>query len=151
MLTTTLNLADKYDYLEDKFKKAFEFLRNTDLESLPVGRTEISGEEIFANVQEYTTMPAETCKYEAHDKYFDIQYVVKGMEQFGYVSRAGLEIDTPYDEENDLVFYKDPIHGGSVLLNEGDFAIVPPEDAHKPRCIEKEPCAVKKIVVKVKL
>lgn len=151
MLTTTLNLADKYNYLETKFQKAFEFLRNTDLEKLPVGRTEIAGDEIFANVQEYTTMPAETCKYEAHDKYFDIQYVVKGMEQFGYVSREGLEVDTPYDEANDLIFYKDPEHGGSVLLNEGDFAIVPPEDAHKPRCIEKEPCDVKKIVIKVKL
>ena len=151
MLSTTLNLADKYNYLEDKFIKAFEFLRNTDLEKLPVGRTEISGDDIFANVQEYVTMPAESCKYEAHDKYFDIQYVVRGMEQFGYVSREGLEIDTPYDEENDLIFYKDPEHGGSVLLSEGDFAIVPPEDAHKPRCIEKEPCNVKKIVVKVRL
>lgn len=151
MLTTTLKLADKYNYLEDKFKKAFEFLRTTDLKNLPVGKAEIMGDEIFASVQEYTTMAADTCKFEAHDKYFDIQYVVSGMEQFGYVSRDGLEVDTPYDEVNDLIFYKDPEHFGSVLLNEGDFAIVPPEDAHKPRCIEKTPCSVKKIVVKVRV
>ena len=28
MLTTSLKLADKYNYLEEKFQKAFEFLRN---------------------------------------------------------------------------------------------------------------------------
>lgn len=35
MLTTNITLAEKYDYLSDKFKKAFTFLRETDLASLP--------------------------------------------------------------------------------------------------------------------
>ena len=39
MLTTNITLAEKYDYLSDKFKKAFTFLRETDLASLPIGRT----------------------------------------------------------------------------------------------------------------
>ena len=30
MLTTNIALAEKYDYLSDKFKKAFTFLRETD-------------------------------------------------------------------------------------------------------------------------
>ena len=34
MLTTNITLAEKYDYLSDKFKKAFTFLRETDLASL---------------------------------------------------------------------------------------------------------------------
>ena len=33
MLTTNITLAEKYDYLSDKFKKAFTFLRETDLAS----------------------------------------------------------------------------------------------------------------------
>ncbi|MDO5388179.1 MAG: YhcH/YjgK/YiaL family protein [Clostridia bacterium] len=151
MLTTSLKLADKYNYLEDKFQRAFEFLRTADLKSLPLGRTDIDGDNIFASVQEYKTMSPKDCKFEAHDKYFDIQYVVKGREQFGYVKRDGLEVDEPYDEVNDLVFYKEPENSGSILLNEGDLAIAPPEYAHKPRCIEKETCNVRKIVVKVKL
>lgn len=151
MLTTSLKLAEKYDYLNEKFKEAFQFLRTTDLTALPLGRTGIKGDELFLNVQEYHTMSFNECKFEAHDQYFDIQYVVSGKEQFGYVSRTNLVTDTPYDEINDLIFFKDPQSYGSILLQEGDFAIVPPEDAHKPRCIDGESCKVRKIVVKVKL
>jgi len=150
MLTTSLKLADKYNYLEDKFKKAYQFLREADLMALPLGRTDIDGDNIFVNVQEYISMPANECKYEAHNKYFDIQYVVEGKEQFLYVAREGLEIDTPYDDEKDLVFFKDPELDGSVLLKAGDLAIVAPEDAHKPRCIADVPCKVRKIVIKIK-
>ena len=84
MLTTNLELAEKYDYLSDKFKKAFAFLRETDLAALPVGRTEIDGDEVFANVQSYTTMTPEECAFESHLKYFDLQYVAEGEECFGY-------------------------------------------------------------------
>lgn len=51
MLTTNLALAEKYDYLSEKFQKAFAFLRETDLEALPVGNVPIEGDEIYANVQ----------------------------------------------------------------------------------------------------
>ena len=51
MLTTNLKLAEKYNYLDPKFKKAFEFLRTADLAALPLGNTPIDGDEVFANVQ----------------------------------------------------------------------------------------------------
>lgn len=151
MLTTNLKLADKYDYLSEKFIKAFQFLRTEDLDALPVGITEIEGKEIFANVQEYTTIPWEKCAFEAHDQYFDIQYVVYGKEIFGYAKRDGLKESVPYDSENDLLFFEEPQNCGKILLEAGDFAIVPPEDAHKPRCMAGESCKVKKIVLKVKV
>lgn len=151
MLTSHLKLADKYDYLSKKFVKAYEFLRTEDLAVLPVGNVEIDGKEIFANVQEYTTMPWEECAFEAHDQYFDIQYVVSGKEMFGYVKREGLKEAAPYDAEKDLVFFEEPDCSGQILLEAGDLAIVPPEDAHKPRCIARESCKVKKIVVKVRV
>jgi len=150
MLTTNLKLADKYNYLSEKFTKAYHFLRTEDLEALPVGITEIDGNEVFANVQEYTTMPWEECAFEAHDRYFDIQYMVYGREMFGYVKREGLKEKAPYDQEKDLVFFEDPRDSGQILLEAGDLAVVPPEDAHKPRCMAGESCRVKKIVVKVK-
>ena len=56
MLTTSIGLIQKYDYLEEKFKKGYEFLRNTDLKALPLGRVDIDGDEVFASVQEYTTI-----------------------------------------------------------------------------------------------
>lgn len=151
MLTTNLKLADKYNYLSEKFIKAYQFLRTEELDALPVGITEIEGKEIFANVQEYTTMPWEDCQFEAHDQYFDIQYVVSGKEWFGYAKRENLKESISYDSENDLLFFEEPENCGKILLEAGDFAIVPPEDAHKPRCIVDECCKVKKIVLKVKV
>lgn len=151
MLTTSIDLMEKYDYLEEKFKKGYEFLKNTDLKALPLGRVEIDGDDLFASVQEYTTMPAEACKYEAHNRYFDIQYVVEGQEYFGYVKREGLTEEAPYDEVNDLVFFKEPEQDGYVLLQTGDAAVVVPEDAHKPRCVAGKACRVRKIVVKVRV
>ncbi len=149
MLTTSLELVEKYDYLEERFRKGYEFLRTADLKVLPLGRVEIDGDEVFANVQEYTTMAADTCRFEAHDRYFDIQYVVEGREQFGYVKRSGLVEAMPYDKEQDLVFYQDPAEYGSILLTAGDCAVAAPEDAHKPRCIAGAPCKVRKIVLKI--
>ncbi len=151
MLTTSLQLADKYDYLSEKFAKVYQFLRTENLSELPVGITEIDGKEIFANVQEYITMPWEDCSFEAHDQYFDIQYVVFGSEMFGYAKREHLKEKAPYDSENDLVFFEEPARSGRILLEAGDFAVVPPEDAHKPRCAAGNCCRVRKIVVKVKL
>ena len=152
MLTTNITLAEKYDYLSDKFKKAFTFLRETDLASLPIGRTEIDGDEVYASVQSYTTMTVEECAFESHLEYFDVQYVVERKNALGMTGEKIGPLPMDYDAERDLIFYNEPDNAGSVILKAGDFAIVPPEDGHAPRRMTKNgPCPVKKIVVKVKL
>lgn len=151
MLTTSIALAEKYDYLSDKFKKAFNFLRETDLAALPVGNVPIDGDEIYANVQSYMTMTAEECPFESHRAYFDLQYVVEGEECFGYEPLVNLNPSMEYDAEKDLIFYEEPKQSGCVILKAGDFAIVPPEDGHAPRRMTANgPCQVRKIVVKVR-
>lgn len=151
MLTTHVTLWDKYNYLDEKFQKAFAFLRSHDLASLPEGTVEIAGKDIYASVQHYTTGTPEACRFESHEKYFDVQMVVSGEEAFGYAPRQGLTVSVPYSEENDIVFYKEPEKSSSVTLQAGDFIIVAPEDAHAPRRMTAVgPCEVKKIVVKVK-
>lgn len=151
MLTTSLKFAEKYNYLEEKFHKAYEFLRTADLKNLPLGRVDIDGDFIFANVQEYDSVDPATAKFEAHNVYFDIQYVVEGKEMFGYVAREGLTEDAPYNEKDDIVFFKEPEHAGFVFLGEGDCIVVAPEDAHKPRCMAKTSEKVRKIVIKVRV
>ena len=103
MLTTNIALAEKYDYLSDKFKKAFTFLRETDLASLPIGRTEIDGDEVYASVQSYTTMTVEECAFESHLEYFDVQYVVEGEECFGYEPVKNLTPSMDYDADRKSV------------------------------------------------
>ena len=121
------------------------------MKALPVGRVDIEGDDIYASVQEYTSLKADTCRFEAHNRYFDIQYVVAGEEQFGYAKREDLTEDAPYDETNDIVFFREPEEAGTVLLKAGDCIVVAPEDAHKPRCQAKEACRVKKVVMKVRV
>lgn len=150
MLFSNISVAEKYDYLEDKFRAAYQWLKETDISSLTAGSYPVQGDIVVANVQEYTTFPAEQGFFETHEKYFDIQYMASGREQFGVCKRDGLKVKERI-EENDLIFYEEPELSGSVLLEEGDLIIVAPEDAHKPRCAAGEPCKVKKVVVKVAL
>ena len=79
MFFTNIKLAKKYNYLNEKFLKAYDWLESHDLNSLPAGKYEIDGGDVFANVQEYTTLPVEEKKFEAHDKFFDIQYLIEGV------------------------------------------------------------------------
>lgn len=151
MLTTKVIQGSKYDYLAPKFKRVFDFLEHTDFTKYEPGKIEIDGDRIFAEVQEYTTIPQEECRFESHKVYFDVQYMAEGEEYFGYIPLEELTIDMEYDPVRDLAFYKEPDTSGRVHLRKGDFAIVSPEDGHKPRCIGKAPCKVKKIVVKIKV
>ena len=80
MLVTTLDHAAGNDYLAARFQKAYAFLNRDDLGSLPLGRVDIDGDAVFANVQEYDTVPAEEKQLEAHRRYYDVQFVVSGEE-----------------------------------------------------------------------
>ena len=151
MFFSHISIAQKYNYLNENFITAYKWLAETDLKSLPEGTYPLVGEkEVYAMVQEYSTSPWEERRFETHDKYFDIQYMVTGDEMFGVCKRDGLK-EIERIDANDVVFYEDPALFGEVLLKEGDFIVVAPEDAHKPRCAAGTPAPVKKVVIKVKL
>ena len=140
--TTECNLS------APKFYTALAFLHRPDLADLPEGWIEL-GDGVRASVQHYTTMAAETLDFETHEKFFDVQYLIEGVELIGVVGREGLVEKTPYDSTNDVTFYEEPVLSGAVLLRAGDYVILAPEDAHKPRCLAGEAMPVKKIVLKV--
>ena len=150
MFSCNINIAEKYDYLSDKFRAGYKWLAETDIKALADGAYPILGDDVIANVQSYTTEPAEKRKFEAHDKYFDIQYMAEGCEYFGVCHREGLKV-CEAKPEKDLFFFDEPEFSGMVLLREGDLIVVEPEEAHKPRCAAGTPAKVKKVVIKVKL
>lgn len=142
-------LEYKYDLSEKKFRIAFDFLKRKDLAELPVGWIEL-GEGVRASVQRYNSFGWDENRFETHEKYFDVQYVIEGMEYCGVCKREELgPVAVAYDEANDIEFYEEPVHSGKVFLNAGDFIVLAPEDAHKPRCAVDKPMPIKKIVVKV--
>ena len=80
MISFRNGLEYKYDMTAPEFRTAFEFLKRKDLADLPVGWIELEN-GVRASVQRYTSFGWDENKFEAHEKYFDIQYVVKGRER----------------------------------------------------------------------
>ncbi len=149
MICCHKGLEYKYDFTEEKFRLAFEFLKRKDLAKLPVGSYEL-GCGVRANVQSYDSFAWEANRFETHERFFDVQYVIEGMELCGVCNRSELgPVAVPYDEKKDITFYEEPGHCGKVFLNAGDFIVLGPEDAHKPRCAYQDPMPIKKVVVKV--
>jgi len=138
----------KYSSLNARFAKAFEFLINSDLASLPLGKVVLDGDDMWANVVEIKGNTAENCKMETHRAYIDIQVPVSKTERIGWKAFNKLaEVTEPYNAEKDCEFYAD--QASSYLdLKPLEFAIFFPEDGHQPGIVDGPH---KKIIVKVRV
>ena len=149
MIYDRLSNCEQYYVLGNKFKKAFEFLKNTDLITLSDGSYEIDGKEIYANVQSLKTKPVEEKKWEVHRRYIDIQYVISGQEKMGYgILEDFSEILVPYDNEKDVEFLNGEKYN-FVNVGAGDFVIFFDNDVHAPMLAYDEPMNIKKVIVKI--
>jgi YhcH/YjgK/YiaL family protein len=146
MILDTIENYQLYNSINERIAKGFDFLRTTDLDSLPSGKHDIDGDTIFALVQEYQTKPLNECKLESHKKYIDIQYVIRGEEMMGVTTQNNQKI-IEVNEEKDYTFYEGIT--SLVLVSKGMFTIFFPDDLHQP-CVQTESAAeVKKVVIKV--
>ncbi len=151
MFNTSISTAEKYDYLSAKFRAAYKWLADNDVKALADGTYRVLGDDVIANIQTYTTSPAESLRYETHDQHFDIQYIAEGREFFAVRPRTGLSL-IESKPERDAEFWAAPDDECSmILLHEGEFIIVSPEEAHKSRCCAGEPARVRKVLFKVKM
>ncbi len=151
MLVTDLTHAEANDYLSERFAKAYAFLAQGNLDALPLGRNDIDGDDVFANVQEYTTVAADEKLFEAHRAYYDVQFVVSGEELLQYVPLESARATQPFDEASDFCLYEATCEPSGIALHAGELAVLAPEDAHKPGCaLSGEGMPVRKIVVKVR-
>jgi YhcH/YjgK/YiaL family protein len=137
-----------YKNISERISKSFEYIKTTDLKSLPAGKYPIDGENIFALVSEYKTKAEQEGKLEAHKKYIDVQYVISGEELMGYSPLGNQQILEPYKEENDIVFYKGD--KSFTKVSAGMFAIFFSEDVHMPGIASDKSSSVKKLVIKVR-
>ena len=133
----------------DRYAKAIQWLQSNDLAALENGKYEIDGKDVYVNVMSYTTLPWEEAKYEAHENYTDIQYVISGTETMTYAPADTLKPTGPYDPQKDVIKFDNENPGLKVACQAGDFMIFFPWDGHKPKAANGEPCQVKKAVVKI--
>ena len=139
-----------YKALGKNYETAVNFLLNTDLAALQPGKVEIDGKEVYANVVEYTTIPEESGKFETHENYTDIQYVIEGSENMVYAPRCELTVKTEYNPEKDITFYENDVKGISMLTTKDFYCIFQPQDGHKPKVMNGTPAPIKKVIVKIK-
>ena len=152
MIVDKIENAHLYYGIGENFKKGFEYLKNTDLINLKNGKYEIDGEKIFVSVQDYITKPEPQGKYEAHKKYADIQFIIKGEEKLGWDNISDFSPNTCYDEENDIVFLDKQNSSNQFIQASKDYFVVFfPEDVHMPCITFEKPSYVKKAVVKIQL
>ncbi len=147
MIADKLDRAALYRGLNPRIHTALEWLQATDLNALPVGRVDLDGDHLFALVQEYDTKPRDDGVWEAHRKYIDVQYVVRGRERMGYIPVEAITVTKPYDAEKD--YLNGTGNGSFIYAPMGMVFVFWPGDAHMPGMQVDGPEPVRKIVIKV--
>lgn len=136
--------------LQEKITEALEIMKGVKFEEMELGRHDIH-DDLFLLIQEYDSKTFENMRYEAHEKYVDIQYVVSGTERIFIAPTSIMKVQEAYSPERDVVFFENIDQACSVTLTDGGYAILYPADAHKPGVMVDGPVPVKKIVGKVRI
>jgi len=148
MISDLITNAHLYENISPRIKRAFDYIRQTDLAAIEVGKYEIEGKHLYVVVQEYTTKPLDQGRWEAHRRYIDLQYMVRGTERIGCVHLSRLT-SGEYDADKDFMALSG--QGDFLTLKQGGFMLLLPEDAHMPGIAMGSPIHVRKAVVKIEV
>lgn len=127
--------------------KAIDFLEQTDLNALPLGRTEIFQDKVFANVMEAEAKNENEVEYEIHKKYMDIQIDLEGTEKIliGGIPTGPIRV---FEEEIDFGTVVCE-RAASLIMGPGRFVVCMGQEPHKPGIAVFEKKKLKKCVIKV--
>lgn len=146
MIFDTLANADRYAALHSLFPRAFDFLRNTDLQALAPGRHAIDGERLIAIAASSAGRRRHEAKLECHRNYIDIQLVLEGREEMGWKPTGDCrEPLADYSAEKDIQFFGDAA-ASWIATPPGAFCLFFPEDAHAPLVSDEE---IRKVILKI--
>ncbi len=146
MVLDRIENFEKYLSLNPNFVKAMEFLQNSNLQDLPLGRNEICGDLVFANVVEAKSKSKSEAPIEIHRKYIDVHVPLSGDELIGYTPLAELPY-AEFVEADDAALYSLSLSARDYFnVRRGEFAIFFPQDGHAPAIT---PTPLKKIILKV--
>ena len=147
MICDTLDQLHLYKGFHKNLDTAIEFLAAHPLDTLPLGRTEVDGDEVFINVMDADLKPHTGSHAEYHRLYADLQIDLTGGEGWGYTTLPGEEAG---EFTGDIGFRTSPdaVNG---TLGEGRFVLFFPGELHKPG-VARPGCAhVRKVVIKIRM
>lgn len=149
MVYDKIDNLETYKGLSEDIYEGLKFLKQA-TPDLANGVHEINP-RVKAIVSEYETKAVNENGYEAHRKFVDIQYLLKGVEKICCLPMEKLQETKSYKEEIDAAFYTSEIQSQEMMLGNDYFAIFFPQDAHMTEMNVESIEMVKKIVVKVKV
>lgn len=154
MILDDIQAFDRYLGLNPLFPAVAEFLRTTDLNSLPTGITKILGDDLYINVQQAPAKTRKEARFESHRRMIDIQVPFSDSEEYGWAPASSLPVGT-YDELSDMTLHdpaapqtSEDVARTYFTLHPGEFAIFFPEDGHAPAIT---PTGLRKAIIKVKV
>ena len=147
MVIDTLEHLEDYVSSNPLFKDVYDFLKDNDLTSLPEGKHEIKGEQLFVNVTTVKGKEPSDAVLEYHREMIDIQIPLSAPETYGYTPLADLP-EAAFDADNDIAKVPGVPAQSYVTCTPGMFVIFFPQDAHAP-CISME-SELRKAIFKVK-
>ena len=147
MICDTLDQLHLYKGFHKNLDTAIEFLAAHPLDTLPLGRTEVDGDEVFINVMDADLKPHTGSHAEYHRLYADLQIDLTGGEGWGFTTNPGTEVgafrgDIGFQDSPDVV---------SGALGEGRFVLFFPGELHRPGVARAECAHVRKAVIKIKM
>ena len=146
-----LEFASQYAKNRIYWEKAFAYLRETDLDNVAPGKYLLDEDNVYVSVAENKTKPLEDTKWEAHQRYIDIQYVMRGKEKMGVAPVSSAQMTTPFNAADDVGFYAVTEADSQYYIAEpGVFFIFFPKDAHRPCIMVEGIDENKKLVIKIK-
>ena len=105
MIVDVLANSERIEGLNPYFKVVFDYIKAHDLASMPVGRIDIDGDNVYLKIEDAKGRKTEEAVYERHDKYIDIQIPLSMPEGYGWKAKSLLgEERAPYDGAGDLLF-----------------------------------------------
>ena len=149
MIFGNIRNIKEYSFLDSQIQKCFAYAKEHDLAQFEKGKHEIDGDTLFVNIVEYTTTTPEERFWEAHREYLDLHLMLSGPEQIDLNFIESME-QKEFQPDSDFL----PLEGepnSHVVMEEGDFLICYPHDAHRTAVMVEEPVQIKKAIFKIKI
>ena len=122
-----MSIADNPYYL-----KALDFIKNNDLNTLVKGKHVIDGDNLWVNIVDAELRDAKDAKFEAHNKYIDIQIPLSATEQFGVKARnVCTQPIGEFNDADDYILFDDEIETIETV-KAGEMIVFTPDTAHAP-------------------
>lgn len=146
MILDSLDNFGKYTGLSPLFADVLQFLKDNDLGTMPVGRYDIKGEDLYVNIVDSQPKRKEDAPLETHNRMIDIQIPISARETHGY---APIMKKDPaiYDEAGDISFHKNVCCTTYMDVQPGQFVVYFPNDGHAPAITD---VMLRKAIFKVK-